>query len=251
MIKVVAGSPDDGAIIVRAVGCTARVVQDEGLFTGRDVHAACVIVACRHPIPPERLALLQEIERKAPWIPVILLTDRKPGVARQLCNVRVSDIVWFESPSTELRSRIDTICRTTPLPRLADEIESSGLPPALRSALAYSLRSTIGLPVPGVKELAAAVCYSPVTLSQEYRVSVGGVTTLSEFLSALAVARAHLLRLSGLRWEAVAGRLGLTRQTLYRKAKRWPGRTLAQLEQIQYTTLVATFVSDFGRPLLN
>ncbi|WP_419933891.1 hypothetical protein [Candidatus Palauibacter sp.] len=251
MIEVLADSSHDAALITETVGRAARVVKDEGQFANGDTHAACFIVGCRQPIPSARLELLRGIERNAPWVPVILVTDCEPDVACRLCDIRVSGIVWFDDLSTELQSRIDAACRSTQLLRLADEIQSSALPPALRSALACSLRSATSLPVRGVKELAVIACYSPVTLSQEYRESVGGAATLSQFLNALTVMRAHQLRFSGLGWEAIAERLGLTRQTLYRKAKRWPGSTLAQLERTEHAPLLARFISDLARPLLN
>lgn len=250
MIRVVADSSSDAALIAEAVGGAAEVLNGVGPFRRGDSRVECVVLACRSPVPPARLTLARELEREVPWVPLIFVTDPAPGVARWLAESGVSDIVWFENIQTELRPRIETLRRTAVLFGLAEEVDGSALSPALRSALSYCLRAAADRPVRSVKTLAAARGRAPVTLSQAFRKSVAGDATLSQFLSALVILRAHQLRTSGLSWEAVGQRLGFTRPTLYRKSKKWPGRTLKHLARTPRQHLLAEFISNQMRPLL-
>ena len=251
MIRVLADSAHDAALIEEAVGGAVTVVNGSGGLASRDAHVECVVLGCRSPVPPGRLELVREIDEEVPWAPIIFVTDPAPGIAQWLGETGVSDIVWFDDVRTDLRSRIEARCRTAVLFGLAAEIERSTLSPALRSALAHSLRAATDRPVRSVKRLAAVVGRSPVTLSQEYRSSVVGEATLSQFLGALVILRAHQLRTSGLRWETAAQRLGFTRTTLHRKAKKWPGGGLKQLAQTPRQRLHAGFFSNFVLTLLD
>ncbi|WP_419161128.1 hypothetical protein [Candidatus Palauibacter sp.] len=227
------------------------MVNGPGPFTRDDVHVECVVLGCRSPVPPGRLELVREIEREVPWAPVIFVTDSAPDIARWLGESGVSDIVWFEDVRTELRPRIEVLCRTAVLFGLAQEIQGSTLSPALRAALAHSLRAATDRPVRNVTELADVFRRSPVTLSQAFRRSRPGEATLGGFLGALVILRAHQLRTAGLRWEIVSQRLGFTRPTLHLKSKKWPGLTLKQLARTPRQQLIAKFVADHMQPLLN
>lgn len=174
MIKVLADSSHDATLIARAVHRDVRVMKDEGQFANGDAHVECLILGCRSPIPPGRLKLLREVERNALWVPFILVTDRDPEVARRLSDVRVSGIVWFADLSAELQSRIEAVRQSVPLLHVAEQLEGSALRPALRCALAHSLRAATERPVRNVEELAAAVRYSPITLSKAFSGWQGG-----------------------------------------------------------------------------
>ena len=251
MIRVLADSAHDAALIEEAVGGAAHVVNGAGQLTGNDAHVECVVVGCRSPVPPGRLELVRKIKEQEPWSPIILVTEPKVDVAQWLGETGVSDIVWFEKVRTDLRSRIEAQCRTAVLFRWAVEVESSTLPPALRSALAYGLRAATDRPVRKVQALADALRRSPVTLSQAFRTNVTGEATLGQFLSALVIVRAHQLRTSGLSWEAVSQHLEFRRPTLHGKSKRWPGRTLKQLARTPRQRLLAKFTADHLEPLLD
>ena len=252
MIRVLADSTHDVALIEEAVGGAAQVVNGTGPLTRDEAPIECVVVGCRTPVPPGRLELVREIEEEVPWAPIIFVTDPAPDIAQWLGETGVSDIVWFDDVRTDLRSRIEARCRTAVLFGLAVEIERSTLSPALRSALAHSLRAATDRPVRSVKELAHVLHRSPVTLSQAFRKSAAtGDTTLNRFLGALVILRAHQLRASGLSWEVVSQRLGFTRPTLHLKSKKWPGRTLKQLARTPRQDLLAKFVADLVQPLLN
>lgn len=82
MIQILADSPGDAALIAKAVGSNARVVDDPVRFANGGRHVECLILGCRHPIPPEKIELLRTIERDTPWVSVILVTDREPEAAR-------------------------------------------------------------------------------------------------------------------------------------------------------------------------
>jgi len=248
MIDILADSPDDEALIAEAVGGHARVVGGSLPFAHGDVE--CRILGCREPIPLTRIGLLKKMERNTPSVPVILVTDRAAEVARQLSGVKVAAIVWFASLRYELKPAITAARQSVPLLSLAEQAEEAELPPALRSGLAYSYRAASHRPVRNVKELAAAVCCSPTTLSKEFRERAGGAANLSQFLNALSVVKAHQLRLSGLSWDAVANRLELTRQTLHNRSARWPGGTLKQLARVRQAPLMKKFFADFAQPLL-
>lgn len=251
MIRILADSAHDAAFIEKAVGGAVQVVNGASPLTRDDDRVECVVLGCRSPVPPGRLELMREIKQEVPWAPIIFVTDPTPAIARWLGETGVSDVVWFENVRTDLRSRIEAQCRTAALFGWAAEIERSTLSPALRSALAYGLRAAADEPVRSVKALGDTLRRSPVTLSQAFRASITGETTLSQFLGALVILRAHQLRTSGLSWEVAGRRLGFTRPTLHRKSKKWPGRTLKQLGQMPRQRLLAKFASNQIQPLLH
>ncbi|MYH51239.1 MAG: helix-turn-helix transcriptional regulator [Gammaproteobacteria bacterium] len=248
MIKILADSENDAALIARAVGNAAQVVADAVQFTNGDGPVECMVLGCRHPIPAKTIELLRDIERKRLWMPLILVTDRKPEAVRRLSDVKASAIVWFADLQTELPLKIEAARGSVPLLRLAEQAEGATLPPALRTALAYSLRAAIDRPARSVKELAAAVRYSPITLSKAFSDWQDLRTTLSQFLEALVILRARQLRSSGVGWKSVSVRLGFARETLQRKSKRWPGCTLVQLEEVPPDRLLAALVERYLQP---
>jgi len=248
MINVLAGSESDAALIARAVGNTARVVADAAEFTNGDGPVECLILGCRHPLPAKTIGLLRDIERKRLWMPLILVTDREPEVLRRLSDVKASAVVWFADLQTELPLEIEAARGSVPLLRLAEQAAEATLPPSLRTALPYSLRAATDRPVRSVKELTAAVRYSPITLSKAFSDWQGGRTTLSQYLEALVILRARQLRSSGMNWKSVSPRLGLARETLQRKSKRWPGCTLVQLEKVPPDRLLTALVEQFLQP---
>ena len=255
MIRVLADSPHDAALIDAVLGGTAQVVSDFSQFVNGDGPVACLILGCRSRHLGRTAGPLKDLERTTPWVPLILVTDREPDVARHLSDVRVWDIVWFDDLATRLQPCVDEVmdagCARVPLLRMAAEIEGLALPPAIRSALARGLRSAISLPVRSVTELAAALQRSPGTLTQEFRESVTSEVDLRLFLDALVIIRAHQLRTSGRPWEAVGPHLRLTPTSLYRKSKKWPGVTLKELADIPHGELLSRFASDFERPILD
>lgn len=248
MINVLAGSESDAALIVRAAGNTARVVADAAEFTNGDGPVECLILGCRHPIPAKTIGLLRDIERRRLWTPLILVTDREPEAVRRLSDVKTSAVVWFADLQTELPVEIEAARGSVPLLRLAAQAAEATLPPALRTALPYSLRAATDRPARSVKELAAAVRYSPITLSKAFSDWQDGRTTLSQFLEALVILRARQLRSSGVGWKRVSAHLGFARETLLRKSKRWPGCTLVQLEKVSPDRLLTALLERFLQP---
>lgn len=251
MINIVADSSYDTTPIENVVEGPARIVTDIGCLASDDVGVGCLILGCRAQHLARWVEPLEKIKGDWPGVPVIVVTDPDPEVALQLSGITVSAVVWFDDLPSKLHAAIRAACGEDHGLRLARDIEESTLSPSLRSALTYGLRAGgTDRPVRSVRELASAVGYSHVTLSQEFRKSVGGCTTLARFLRALVILRAHEVRLSGLVWDRVAGRLRIARPTLHRQSMRWPGRTLGQLATTSRQQLLAQFVRDFARPLL-
>ncbi|MYA33341.1 MAG: helix-turn-helix transcriptional regulator [Gemmatimonadales bacterium] len=248
MINVLAGSKNDAALIARAAGSAARIVTNAAQFVNGDDPVECLILGCRHPIPAETIELLGDIERKRLWIPLILVTDREPEAVRRLSDVKASAVAWFADLQTELPLEIEAARGSVPLLRLAEQAGEATLPPALRTALPYSLRAATDRPVRSVNELAAAVRYSPITLSKAFSTWHDRRTTLSRFLAALVILRARQLRSSGLNWNSVSMHLGFARETLQRKSKRWRGCTLVQLEKVPPDRLLKALVEQYLRP---
>ena len=231
MINILADSPHDARRIAAAVGGKAKIVKNADEFTNGSGRVACLILGCRHPIPAERIELLRHVERDGSWIPLILVTDSEPEAAQRLNGVNTSAIVWFADLETELPPEIEAARGSVPLLRLAEQARKTTLAPALRTTLEYSLRAATDRPVRGVRELATATGYSPITLSKAFSRWQHGRTTLSQFLEALVILRAMQLRSSGMNWKRVSPRLGFALETLHRKSKRWTGCTLVQLER--------------------
>lgn len=251
MISIVADSSYDVAPIENAVDGPARVVTDIDCLASDDVDVGCLILGCRAQDLARWVGPLEEIKSDWPGVPVIVVTDPDPEVALQLSGIAVSAVVWFEDLPSTLDSAIRAACGEDHGRRLVRDIEESTRSPSLRSALTYSLRAAgTDRPVRSVRELASAVGYSHVTLSQEFRKSVGGRTTLARFLRALVILRAHEVRSAGPVWDRVAERLRRPRPTLHRQSMKWPGRTLGQLATTSRQQLLARFVRDFARPLL-
>ena len=251
MIGILADTRADTRLLQRAVGGVARVFHTAGELTATELDIECLVLSSRSRLLSERIPLLREIERKLPWVPVILVTDREIAIAPVLSRVQVADLVWFEDVQRRLATRIESARGASALVQLAERVRRSTAPAALRSALVHSLIETRRVPIHNVQQLAAAVGYSPVTLFQQFRARARGRTTLSRFLGALAILRAQELRRTERTWKNVSARLGLPRASLGRKSKRWPGCTLSQLERIAPQQLLAAFVSEHLNPLLD
>ena len=252
MIRVHTGSSRDTELITREVGFAEYVVGRLDAITRDHSDAECFVLGLRGLIDDEMLRLVRELGRDEPLVPIILVVDEVSAVATSLAERAVSAVLTFREIEHELRPRIDMVCRTAVLRMWAESIRAaSALPPVLRPALMHSLYAAADRPVRTVKDLAAAVGNSPVTLSQAYRAGVVGDATLGQFLSALVILRAHQLRTSGLTWRAVESKLDYGRTTLHRKSKKWPGLTLGQLARTTRQDLLVRFDSDYMQPLLN
>lgn len=251
MIGILADTARDAELMRRAVAGGVRMIHAANDLTATDLDIECLVFSSRSGLLAERISVLREVERKLPWVPVILVTDRKIAIARLLSRVQVADLVWFEEVERQLASRIESACGGSALLQMADKIRRSTAPPALRSAVAYSLREARRTPVRNVQALAAAANCSPVTLFQQFQARARGRTTFNRFLGALAILRAQQLRATGAKWKHVSAQLGLPRETLRRKAKRWLGCNLLELERIPPHQLLAAFALEHFAPLLD
>ena len=231
------------------VGGRVRIVDSirELKPEGREVGA--VIVSSRTGSLRQRIDVLARIEREHPWVPVVLVTDPEPDVAKLLAGARVAAVVWFPDLQTELQSRLDSVRATSGLAHLAATFERSELPQALRRGLVLAVRQAGSRPIRNVRELAEAVGCRPVTLFQQFRLRAGGATTLGGFLNGLTILRVHELRRSGVGWKTVTLRTGIHRATANRRVKTWPGCTLDELRRMAPDQLLAAFTIRHVRPI--
>lgn len=250
MILLLADSCAAAERMRQAIEDAAIIVGDASELLTADDRTDCMIIRCRSRFLRSRIELLEEIERKFPLIPVILVTDRDSGVPGLLTGVNIFAVVWVDDLHARLQSRVEEARRTAALSRLAETARRSALPPALREGLIHLLLRARSTPVRNVAELARAVRRSPTTISQQFRTRAGGATTLSSFIGGLVLFRALQLRRTGSTWTKVSERLGFARATLGRRCRTWPGCTLTELERIAPEHLFASFVSEYLRPLL-
>ncbi len=250
MILLLADTCADAERIRQTVDDAAIIVGDASELTSADSRTDCMIIGCRSRFIEDRIVLIKDIGRRLPLIPVILVTDRDISVPRLLRGVNIFSLVWFDDVQTQLQSQVEEARHTVALSRLSETVRRSGLPPALRAGLVHSFQRARSMPVRNVAELAQAVRRSPITISQQFRIHAGGVTTLSSFIGGLVLLRALQLRLAGSTWTKVSEHLGLARATLNRRSRAWLGCTLTELERIAPEHLLASFVSKYLRPLL-
>ncbi|MYA32689.1 MAG: hypothetical protein F4164_05445 [Gemmatimonadales bacterium] len=208
------------------------------------------MVVCHGRIRPEQIELLARLERERPWVPVVLVADPDPELARQLLRVRTAAMVWSTELETHLRRRLDAVRATWGLWSLAVAFDRSSLPPALRKALVHAVERAADRPVRNVRELARDVGCAPVTLFRQFGARANGATTLSAFIAGLSVLRVYELRRSGLHWKRVEQHVQLGRATITRRAKAWPGCPPAELVQMTPDRLFAAFTAEHVRPIL-
>ena len=167
MILLLADTCADAERMRHAIEDAAIIVGDASELLAADDRADCMIIGCRSRFLRNRIDLLEEIGRKLPLIPIILVTDRDTSVTRFLSRVNVSSVVWVDDVQTRLQSRVEEARRTAALSRLAEAIRRSALPPALREGLVHVLLRARNMPVRNVAELARVVRRSPITISQQ------------------------------------------------------------------------------------
>ena len=250
MILVLADTPREIREISRAAGGRVRAVDSarELVAQGSDVEA--VLVACRSHRLHERMDLLARLERERPWVPVVLVTDCDPEVAKLLSAARVAAMVWYRDIQTCLMPRLDALRVMSGMLALAATFERSVMPRALRRSLVYAARQAATRPVHSVRELAAAVGCSPVTLFQQFAAHADGNTTLAGFIGGLTVLRAYELRRAGRSWTQVLDGVPIRRATLVRRVRAWPGCTLERLRGIAPDQLFELFTVAHVRPIL-
>ena len=164
MIVVVADTLQTAQEVCRAAGPDARVADSNGVFASFDQQVQAVVVACLGGVRPRQVDLLAKLERERPWVPLVLVTDPDPELARQLLRVRVAAVVWFAELRTRLRPCLDAARATWGLWGLTESFEGSSLPSALQKALVHAVRQAADRPVRSVRELARDVGCAPVTL---------------------------------------------------------------------------------------
>ena len=250
MILVVADTLQTARDVSRAAGPGARVADATEALATLDGKVEAVVVACHGRVRPEQVRLVARFERDRPWVPVVLVTNPDPELARKLLRVRVAAVVWFTERRTRLRPRLDALRATWGLWSLAESFERTSLPSSLQKALVHAARQAADRPVRNVRELARDVGCAPVTLFRQFGTRADGATTLSAFLRALSVLRVYELRRSGLGWKRVLHRTEIHRATLARRVRAWPACPLGELERMAPDPLFAAFTAEHVRPIL-
>lgn len=250
MTLVVADTPRTAQEVCRAVGPGARVADSTEVLADFDREAETVVVACRGRVGSEQVDLLARIEYERPWTPVVLVTDHDPELAGRLLGVRVAALVRFSELQPYLRLRLDAVRATRGLWSLAETFGHSSLSPALRKALVHAARRASDRPVRSVRELARDVGCAPVTLFKQFGARADGATTLGAFIAGLSVLRVYELRRSGLSWKRVVHRTELSRATMARRVRAWPGYPLGELERMAPDRLFAAFTAEHVRAVL-
>ncbi|WP_420633637.1 hypothetical protein [Candidatus Palauibacter sp.] len=250
MILVVADTLQTAQEVRRAAGPGARMADANGAFASFDPQVEAVVVACVGRVRPRQVDLLARFERERPWVPLVLVTDPDPELARQLLRVRVAKVVWFAELRTRLRPSLDAVRATWGLWKLAEAFERSALPSALGKALIHAVRRAADRPVRTVRKLAGDVGCAPVTLFKQFGARADGATTLSAFIAGLSVLRVYELRRSGLSWKGVVHRTEICRATIARRVRTWPGCTLGELERMAPDPLFGAFTAEHVRAIL-
>jgi len=248
MIVVCTEPPEDARRLTGVLGAgktEISVIGEPGELPAALRDAECLILGYRGRFLEEHLAEVAQLVRRFPALPVILVTGREPRVARWLSDVRLASVLWYRDVWSRLPAAILDARNHTAFARLAAEVEASETPPALKRALLLAFLRGATVPFRLVKELAEAAGCSPVTVSQQFRACVGTDATLSGLLNGLIVLRAQHLRLTGLAWETLASdHLDVSRATLHRKVRVWPGCTLSELEFLPPRDLLARFAEE-------
>ena len=250
MILVAAATPRAVREIRRAVGSDACIADSIVEVFEFDHTVEAVVIGWPGQLRSESIDLLARFEREYPWMPVLLVTDPDPELAKHLVHLRVTALIWFSEIETHLRPTLDAVCATRGLSCLAETFERSSLPPALRRALVHAVRQAGNRPVRNARELATAARCARVTLFRQFRAQVDGTTTLSAFLRALSILRINQLRRAGLSWKQVVCKMEISRATIAARARTWPGCTLGELERLAADDLLAAFTASHVQPIL-
>ena len=186
MILVVADTIETARVVRRVAGPGARVADATGAFASFDQQIEAAVVACDGRVRPAQVGLLARLERERPWVPLVLVTDPDPELARRLLRVRVAALVSYSDLRAQLRHRLDAVRAAWGLWTLADTFEGSSLPPALGKALVHAVRRAGDRPVRTAQALVEAVGYARVTLFRQFGARANGATTLKAFIGGLS-----------------------------------------------------------------
>jgi hypothetical protein len=168
--------------------------------------------------------------RDGPARPTILVTARDPDNVRRTASVRVDEIIWTEDAPRELADAIERVVGSDLMSEVAAAIgRAPGLPPRLRGALLFACHAEHAPRT--VASLAALVGCNRTTLSRQWRAAhASHGMRLQDCLDWLLLVRAAQARLTGLKWEAAAERIGVHLRSLARMTRRLTGSGLRGLD---------------------
>ena len=229
MIAVLA-SPSARADIQAVAGkrrCILARDQDELLRLAGSTHA----VVLEDSDLPSVLGVLQDIRRRHPFLPVVLVTDQDSADLQALESASVEAILFQH----QIAARLPAALRRSAglafaLRALGDEyMRNEAIPVPLRRLLTCALTS---VPSPRtVQHLAHLLNSDPSTIRRHWRrgVSSHGIQRVKHLLDWLVLLHALSAKRPGLSWRFVATRIGTHERTLRRLAARLTGETLGSL----------------------
>lgn len=213
--------------------------------------AACCVVVLPSLRDTHAIDQLIALRDRLPLLPLVLVTEKDAENLRLLRHLEVEEIVWTHEAPRELAAAVGRARGSSLLRQMAAAIDrAEQIPPKLRQALAFALRSE--RPIPSVIELAAAVGCDRRTIWRYWREAFGPDHPLlpGHFLDWLLLLRAASLKAPGRKWTAVAQELGIHEHTIARLAKRLAGLSLRELASGGQPLVARLFARRVLSPLL-
>ena len=231
MVRLVALCEDEATrrAVQQALGGQALVewcADWAGLANGAP-HAACAVAVLRR-LEDEQLSALEELKRRSPDTPLVVVTSRDAEHARHLMQCGIEEVVWLGALERELPAAVARVRVHSFLIEVAVSAEGTrDLPPPVRTAISMACRTR--LPVRSVNDLGRQAELSHSAFAEIWHRKWPGGPTPKRFLSWLLLLRAVALLGANRGWKAIAADLNVDVDTLSRLARRLLDRTLVEM----------------------
>ena len=233
------------ALRTAAPEAALRVIPEWSDFERAAPGAALLVVHTTMAQAQHAAARIAALRKRCPLQPLVVVAPRDPNVLLLLLNVGISEMVWADAPTDEMRGTLIRARGQGLLERVAALIERS-------QAASAAFRSTT--PPRRANDLAALAHCDRTTLWKQWRSAFGASTSFTpgRFVDWLLLVHAVVRKAAGRKWSDVAGELGIHEHTVGRLARRCAGMQLRQLEGEGHDTLVQRLQSDvlahFAKP---
>ena len=220
-------------------------------FRDNASNAECGIVVVRRLSKDEVFHHLRRLMYASARLRVVLVTESDPANSRNLKDILVDEVIWFEESPQSLIAAVERARVRSCLSGVAAAIDSAtGLPWLVRRALclACSERHSISK----VSELAATVGCDSSMLRKQWRkaVSPKADLRLEDFIDWVLLLRAVEIKQPNRSWVDVASELRVHEDTLQRIARRFMESSLRHLAAETTTELLPRFQERFLRSLV-